>query len=257
MSKRDDVQKYYKWSSIIQKIVSFSFIINTIATSISLVISDDFLLICVIVQIIATFINIFLGWLDDNVILPNAERTRRKVNIDNSFDINTTVDMTDGYYNNKLNPSVEKLILNNFESIYFTMNIAKKMIFKEVIKALISVIILFIAFNVFAGSEMLLLIFQVVFSGTYILGLASLLIYISQINGLYENFYQCLITESYYSDKTIIRLLGLSAEYEIIKGSHKIKLSSKIFDQLNPVLSSQWDSLQRESLFYKSERKKH
>ncbi|PRY83128.1 hypothetical protein [Alkalibacterium olivapovliticus] len=255
MSKRDDVQKYYTWSSIIKKIVSYSFIINAIGALLSIITSERFLLITIVVQLIATFVNIVLGWIDDNIIFPNAERTRRKSNIDNSFDINTTIDMTDGYYNNKLSPSVEKFLLNNFESIYFTINIAKKMVLNEAIKVLISLSVLFIAFNVFAGTEMLLLIFQLVFSGTYILGLASLLIFISQINRLYEDFYHSLITENHYSDKKTIRLLSLSAEYEIIKGSHRIKLSSKIFNQLNPTLSSQWDSLQKESLFYKSGRK--
>lgn len=255
MSKRDDVQKYYICSSAIQKIVNYSFIINTMGAFLSLFTSEILLLICIVVQIIATFINIVLGWFDDNIIFPNAERNRRKVNIDNSFGINTTMDITDGYYNNKLNPSVEKFILNNFESIYFTLNISKKMLFKEGIKALLAIVTLLIAFNVFAGSEMLLLVFQVVFSGSYVLGLASLLIYINKIHRLYENFYQSLITENYYSDKTIIRLIGLSAEYEIIKGSHRIKLSSKIFNQLNPVLSSHWDSLQKETLFYRNKKR--
>lgn len=252
MSKRDDVQKYYNWSYAIQKIVEYSFTINAITAFISLVISDKLKLI-IIVQIIASFIHIVLGWLDDNIIFQNAEKNRRKVNIDNSFGINTTLDKTDGYYNNNLNPSIEKLVLNNFESIYFTTHIAKRMVPKEVIKSLVSMTILLIVFTVFGRSELLLLIFQLVFSGTYILKLASLLIFIKDIKELYDNFYQSLITESYYSNTTIIRLLGLSAEYEIIKGSHRIKLSSKIFNQLNPLLTSQWNDLQKECIFYKND----
>ncbi len=251
MSKRDDVKKYYEWSSIIQKIVSYSFIINAVGSFLSLILSEKLLIVCITIQLIATFLNVVLNWLDDNIIFPNAERNRRKVNIDNSFGINTTMDKTDGYYNNELNPSVEKLILNNFESIYFTMNIAKKMMLKEVVKTLMSFIVLLIAFNIFERTEMILLIFQIVFSGSYILGLSSFLIYFNQINRLYEDFYQSLITENHYSKNLIIRLLGLSAEYEIIKGSHRIKLSSKIFNQLNPTLSKKWDKLQKESLFYK------
>lgn len=158
------------------------------------------------------------------------------------------MDKTDGYYNNELDPSIEKLILNNFENIYFTMNIAKKMVFKEVIKTLIALIVLIIVFNLFSGTEIILLVFQIVFSGSYLLGLASFLIYFCQVKELYENFYQSLITENYYSEKLIIRLLGLSVEYEIIKGSHRIKLSTKIFNQLNSTLSQSWDELQKEKL---------
>ncbi|MBW9330144.1 hypothetical protein D9N18_02030 [Lactococcus raffinolactis] len=254
MSKRDDVKKYYEWSSTIQRIVSYSFVINTFSAFLLLVISEKLLVVCVIIQLVAIFLNIVLNWVDDTIIFPNAEKSRRKVNIDNSFGINTTMDKTDGYYNNELDPSIEKLILNNFENIYFTMNIAKKMVFKEVIKTLIALIVLIIVFNLFSGTEIILLVFQIVFSGSYLLGLASFLIYFCQVKELYENFYQSLITENYYSEKLIIRLLGLSVEYEIIKGSHRIKLSTKIFNQLNSTLSQSWDELQKESLFYKKKR---
>ena len=79
MSKRDDVKKYYEWSSIIQKIVSYSFIINAVGSFLSLILSEKLLIVCITIQLIATFLNVVLNWLDDNIIFPNAERNRRKV----------------------------------------------------------------------------------------------------------------------------------------------------------------------------------
>lgn len=61
---------------------------------------------------------------------------------------------------------------------------------------------------------------------------------------------KCLITEKTCSDITIIHLVSLCVEYEIIKGSQQIKISSKLFKELNPKLSANWDKLKTKCIYY-------
>lgn len=252
MSQKDDIKKYYDISDkIIKKGITISFIVNIIGAVLSLGIGEKFLSILVIVQLVASFINIFLSWLDDTILFPKAEKLRRKVIIDDAFLLDTIEDKTEGYYNNNLNSSSEKLILNVFESIYFTLNITKKMIFKEIVKGIVSLIVLIIAFNVLSGTELVLVIFQVLFSGNYILGSVNLIAYYKKLEDLYNDFYRSVITENSYSRETLICLHALCVEYEVVKATYKIRLSSKIFNKLNPELSVKWEDLQKKSVFYK------
>jgi hypothetical protein len=125
------------------------------------------------------------------------------------------------------------------------------MIFKETLKGMLSLIVLIIAFNVLSGTELVLVIFQVLFSGNYILGSVNLIAYYYKLNDLYINFYRSVITENLYSRETLICLHALCVEYEVVKATYKIRLSSKIFNKLNPDLSAKWKDLQKKSVFYK------
>lgn len=153
MSKRDDVSRYYDSNAAVQKVVTYSFIVNIVGSIFTLFSSGTFFHFIILLQFIASFINILFSWLTNFIFFPAAERARRKTLIDNAFDLDTTIDETDGYYNNDLSPSVEKLILNAFESIYFTLNLSQKMIPREAIKSLGAIIVLIITLNVFTTNE--------------------------------------------------------------------------------------------------------
>ncbi|QWG36679.1 hypothetical protein [Bacillus mycoides] len=75
--------------------------------------------------------------------------------------------------------------------------------------------------------------------------------YHNQITQVYDEFYTSLIMDDTYSEKILIRLIGWRAEYEITKGSYKIKLSAKNFNRRNPSLTAQWEKLQEEIIFIK------
>lgn len=111
-------------------------------------------------------------------------------------------------------------------------------------------IVLIITLNVFTTNEFPLIVPQVVFSSSYILGMINLILYYYRLKSLYDDFYKCLITEKTCSDITIIHLVGLCVEYEIIKGSQQIKISSKLFKELNPKLSANWDKLKTKCIYY-------
>ncbi|KSU21832.1 hypothetical protein [Lactococcus lactis] len=250
MSKRDDVSRYYDSNAAVQKVVTYSFIVNIVGSVFTLFSAGTFFHFIILLQFIASFINILFSWLTNFIFFPAAERARRKTLIDNAFDLDTTIDETDDYYNNDLSPSIEKLILNAFESIYFTLNLSQKMIPREAIKSLGAIIVLIITLNVFTTNELPLIVLQVVFSSSYILGMINLILYYYRLKSLYDDFYKCLITEKTCSDITIIHLVSLCVEYEIIKGSQQIKISSKLFKELNPKLSANWDKLKTKCIYY-------
>lgn len=251
MSKKDDVKQYYDLSSKVQIFARITFICVTLFSALSLYVTPNLLSIFIPIQMVATFLNVLALWIDDNFIFLNAEKQRRKSLIENSFEINTTINKTDEYYNNDLNPSVQKLILNSFESIVFTFKIIQKMFWGQFIKMVISIVILIISFCVFSGTELLLLIFQIIFSGTYILGFASFVSFFFKVKELYEHFYQDLITDTRESTNKTIRLLSSAVEYEILKSSYKIQLSTKTFKKYNDTWSKEWIELQKQTIFYK------
>lgn len=252
MSKRDDVSKYYDCNTNVQKIISWSFVINIIGAILTLFSTGVVFHCLIILQIIASLINVILSWTSDFIIFPMAEKVRRKTLLDNSFNINTTIDETEGYYNNDLSPSVNKLILNSFESIYFTFNLSKKMIPREFLKSLCALIVLIIALNTFTDNELPLIVFQVVFSSSYVLGITNLILYCIRLNNLYNDFYQKLFTDENYSDTTSIYLISLCAEYEIIKGSQRVKIPINLFKKWNPEFTAEWENLKMKSIFYKN-----
>ena len=102
----------------------------------------------------------------------------------------------------------------------------------------------------FTTNEFPLIVLQVVFSSSYILGMINLILYYYRLKSLYDDFYKCLIAEKTCSDITIIYLVSLCVEYEIIKGSQQIKISSKLFKELNPKLSANWDKLKTKCIYY-------
>jgi len=108
MSKRDDVSRYYDSNAAVQKVVTYSFIVNIVGSIFTLFSSGTFFHFIILLQFIASFINILFSWLTNFIFFPAAERARRKTLIDNAFDLDTTIDETDGYYNNDLSPSFEK-----------------------------------------------------------------------------------------------------------------------------------------------------
>lgn len=249
MSVRDDVQKYYNNYDYIQIAVIVSFWVNVIFSVITFVCSENVQVAFIVIQMIAIFINVICSWIN-NIIFVNAESARRRVNIDDSFGINSTEEKSIGYYNNNLSPSVKKLVVNNFESVYFTKHIIEKMVTSELIKGGVAIIVFIITMNIFPGNAILLLVFQLIFSGSYLIGLVNFMIFRREIKSIYESFYKDLITDKSNNNIKLIDLCRLSLEYEVLKGSYKVKLSSKIFMKQNQQLSNKWNDLQKQTIFY-------
>ena len=117
---RDDVSKLYNKDTKLNEIIDYVFYLNIILSFISLKYSNEWILT---LQIIVVFINVILSFLSDYITFPQAQRERMKTNLSNALAVQLTEYETQGYYNNSMKYSEKKLILNTFESVFFTKNI--------------------------------------------------------------------------------------------------------------------------------------
>lgn len=167
MSKKDDVSKLYDIVISCKKIINFTFYLNIILSFVLIyLISSEILNL----QLITIFLNILVSFLSDFIFFPKSEEERLRSNIKNSLGVDVTENDTDGYYNNKQQHSIQKVILNTFENIFFTKNIVNKMLFKDWIKPFISVVLLTVAFVFFRERSIILIVFQSIFSSNYLIG---------------------------------------------------------------------------------------
>jgi hypothetical protein len=66
--------------------------------------------------------------------------------------------------------------------------------------------------------------------------------------GVYESLYRLIqTTTNFNKEKFRVRVLEAFGEYETSKGYGGITLSSKVFERLNPSLSTEWSQV-RETL---------
>lgn len=245
MSKRDDVSTLYRPTNALNNLTSVLFYVNIIASVISLAVNEDIKKYIFFIQIIIAVISVCLSVADDYFYWYEAESARRKSSIENAFDIDLTNLVTEGYYNNNLAPSIIKYSLNSFESVFFSKNIAKKMMFNELLKSLGCIIIFVVACLEIDNKEFLLLITQTLFSAQFILGAIALIIYHVRLQKLYDEYYREFITHGITTNKQVYSLLACSVEYEAIKAHYKIRLSSKIYNKINPALTTTWNDISR------------
>jgi hypothetical protein len=245
MSKRDDINRLYEASSIITNITNSLFWLNIGISIISLFSSNIAKDILNIIQICFSGLFMVLSIVNDCYSWYEAEKARRKNNIQIAFDIKFQELTTIGYYNNHISPSLLKYAVNTFESNYFSKIIAQKTMPKEFTKTILSLLVLLISIRYIANGDLLLIISQIVFSSYFILDAIMLLVYTIKISHWYDNAYENFITVGIKDKYQLIWLMYYIVEYECIKSYFKIKLDSKIFKKLNPSLSKEWDKIQK------------
>lgn len=244
MKRRDDVNKLYGYSNIIQKIMKYMFICNVISSLIGCMMKDTTISTpAIIIQIVVSILYVLFGMVDDNFFWYNAEKVRRQTSIENGMGIEVTEYKTEKYYNNSLSASSMKFSINAFESILFSKTTAEKMMFKESIKALIALAIFVCSCVVYKNYSVLLIICQTVFSSYFIEEFVTLILYKLRLEKLYDDFYKELITIGINNEFQKTLLLAYSIEYETIKSHYKVRLSEKIFKDHNPETSLKWDNL--------------
>lgn len=116
MSRIDDVNELYKKSSDLNRLEMYLFIINAIASLFTLINCNTLRSSMIIVQIVVALLFFIVNIVDDGCFWYNAEKHRRKNNVQVGLGTRISEYETDGYYNNDLPESIEKLGLNTLES---------------------------------------------------------------------------------------------------------------------------------------------
>ena len=244
MSRRDDVSKTYDSSNVIQSISNYLFILITIVSLATLFATDCPKEILIVFQIVMVIVSTSISVVDDFWLWYSAEAMRRKSALESAFNIDMTGLQTDGYYNNTLSPSIDKFIVNIYESAYFSYNISKKMLLKESAKAIIAIIIFVVACLEIQNGEIVLLIAQTVFSGQYIVAFLALIFYNFRVDRLCGKFYEILVSTGVVNQKQQTCLLAAAIEYEAIKAHYRVRLSSKVYNKNNVYWSRKWAEIE-------------
>lgn len=240
--RKDEIQELYDISN---KLIKYSIIIFYINLFISIIILNNFMYrdVFVIISIILSILYVLLTNINEMYFKNNAENERRKSLIKESFKINTTLRETNKYYNNNENPSIEKLGLNCYESVYFTKKVVDKMMLGETIKLIILSILYVIFLIRIENLDFLLIATQTLFSSEFAFQFIKLCYYKFQLDKICKEFEQICFILGFSNEDSKVLLLDATMDYECLKSYCKISTSSKIFFDNNEKWSKEWENI--------------
>lgn len=239
--RKDEIQDLYDRTN---KISNFGNILFLLTIIISFILLFDFKIkdVFITFSIVLTLGYIVLSNINDMYFSNLAETERRKSLLKESFNINTTLRETNKYYNNDEIPSIKKLGLNCYESVFFTKKVVDKMMFINSIKITILIIIYIILMIQLENLELLLVITQTLFSAEILFYFIKLCYYKFQLDKICKEFQDIFFIRG-VSNNTEVLLLDATMDYECLKSYCKIATSSKIFNKYNKEWSDEWNKL--------------
>lgn len=189
----------------------------------------------VVLQLLLSLYNRFL-------LIPKAETKRRKQLLSDSFNIPLTPERTQAYYNNPLAPSIQRLGANVLENSFFTKSICEKMAVEERIKVFVYFIFWLIAIYWRSTPlDMLIIVTQTIFSREIIAKLVCLEVLRNKNEDIYEELYNAFLNKiNFQGSRGSTCILAAFANYEATKAGATLKLSTKVFNELNPRLTYEW-----------------
>lgn len=237
--RRDDISKYFKIVGTFEKITNLLFLLN-IVINVFLFANLNFKFYISLISLTITIVYIVLMNINDMFLKNTAEKERRKSFLKESFNINLTPNQTNKYYNNKLDPSLEKMGLNCYESVFISRRIANKMLVVSLFKIVLAIVIYVIMFKLVDSIDVLLIATQTLFSSEVLFYFIKLCYYNFHLNKLDEELYNLLFSMNNVTDETKIIILERVFDYECLKNYSKISLSSAIFNKYNDEWSKEW-----------------
>ena len=235
----NDVDKDFRLCIKLENLLSIFYYVSIV---ISLIICIRFNDILCITLIIIHILYIMADSINDIIFKNFAENERRKTLISNAYGSELTDKKTIGYYNNNEKNSIKKLGVNVFESIFFTKSNTIIMIKQNAVRIIIDVIIWLVIILIMKDKNIVLCITQSIFSSEILISYLKLLYFNSKVNGIYNKLFTLFITNK-YSSKNESQLLECAFEYECLKSSAHILLSTSNFNKNNKKWTANWESI--------------
>ena len=182
-------------------------------------------------------------------LIPSAENARRKQLLSDAFGIPLTPEATVGYYNNLLAPSVARLGACILENSFFAKSVCAEMAKKGRLRILVYFLLWLAAISCRQTDQGLLLtLTQILFSGDIIVRWVKIEVLRGRNDRIYSALYSHFLHRiSPQEPPGIAGILYAFASYESAKAAASVKQSSRIFHEMNPSLSKEWDTI-REKL---------
>ena len=181
-------------------------------------------------------------------LIPSVEEIRRKQLLSNAFDVPLTPEQTSRYYNNEIQPSIQRLGASVLENSLFAKNVCREMAKRERVRISIYTFIWIIAL-IYRNTdlELILILTQVLFSAEIFSRFIKIEILRYKNNTVYNGLYSYFMHQiSSDQNLGIADILYWFASYESAKSAASIQQSSKIFHNLNPKLSKEWDQIRQQ-----------
>ena len=243
MNRRDDINKLYQPSKILEGVCFWLFAADIIVSLITVCVSGDVISYLAIALVIIAFLYMAVSIIDDGIMWFQAESARRKNSIQVAYDVRLDEYETEKYYNNDISDSDISYATNLFESAFFTKAISEKMVLGAIAKLIVAIVVLIISCRFIVNDDLLLVIAQTAFSAEVIEDAIRLFIFTQRIKALYEEAYHEFITVGIQTKDQRVWLKYFCVEYESIKAHYRIRLSESIFTKMNLQLSEKWNIL--------------
>lgn len=240
--RKDEIQELYDRCNKILNYANRLFLVNVVI-SFMLIFNFEYRNVFVIMSLLLTIIYVILVNINDMYFCNNAENERRKSLLKESFDVNTTLRDTNKYYNNEAQPSIEKLGLNCFESIFFTKKVVDMMLPVSIVKISILAIIYVILMMKLENMDLLLVITQTLFSAEIMFSFIKLCYYKFQLDKVFKEFQNIFFVIGLKNKDVNVLILDATMDYECLKSYCKILISSKIFFKNNEKWSKEWKKI--------------
>lgn len=199
--------------------------------------------IAITLFVLAALGQTLLGAITRHYLLPRAETARRKDFVSNAFGFNLTHERTIGYYNNSETEPFKRMALLTLENLHATKNILRKM--APAARAKVALYAMaWVALVVWRRTpiDWVVAAAQVVLAEDIIARWLRLERALSRADDLYEHTYQLFQSQA-APDRIQAYALAAFVEYEASKSSNAILQPTKLFEDLNPSLSSEWERI--------------
>lgn len=240
--RKDEIQELYDKCDNIAKKSNILFIINIILSFI-LLFDFKYREIFIIGSLLLTIVYVILTNINEMYFSNLAENERRKSLLKESFNVNTTLKETNKYYNNEEKPSIIKLGLNCYESVFFTKKVVDKMLPINILKITVLTIVYIILMIKLENMDLLLVITQTIFSAEIIFTFLKLCYYKFQLDKISKDFESIFFKMGLKNKDIDVLILDTTMDYECLKSYCKISTSSKIFFDNNKKWSKEWQKL--------------
>ena len=197
------------------------------------------------VGFLLTIVLFFLFLISKLVLIPSAEKVRRKQLLTDSYGATITPETTVGYYNNGFPPSTQRLAANVMENSLFGKVVARKMLPMVRTKTFLYFAIWLVILAIRQRSlDLVIWISQLVFSIDILAYWLSLELLRLRHSRVYEDLYQHFLhNHGEETPEGRATILDLFATYESGKAVVGVLLDSKIFFRENSRISNYWNEI--------------
>ena len=176
----------------------------------------------------------------------NADSNRKKMSIDNAFNMTYGEERSQNYYtNDNIKNGLPRFAVNCFECCFFTYNIAKRMLWKERRNSVAVIAICLIAL-VLGNVDTLLVIGNISIVTTIIQSWVRLEVLSHRSKHILDSFRELYSIKEAKKNTRESKMLLLTHEYETLISWAGVLLDEKIYEKNNKQLSEEWDKIKAE-----------